>query len=82
MCESAKKRGRPELECEVVEIHIHLRLRRGEDDDLIQFFEAAGERRRVLRLKQALRTGNLQIAMRENLMDDAALADSVDDFLL
>ena len=70
------------MECEVVEIHIHLRLRRGEEDDLIQFFEAAGERRRVLRLKQALRTGNLQIAVQENLVDDAALADSVDDFLL
>ena len=69
------------MEAEVIEVHVHLRLRKGEDDDLIQFFQAAGERRRALQLKQALRTGNLQAAVLDNGAEDAALADSVDEFL-
>ena len=46
--------ARPPLQCEVVELHVHLRLRRGEDDDLIRFFEQAGARQRSLALKIAL----------------------------
>lgn len=82
MCEEAKARGRPALETEVIEVHVHLRLRRGEDDDLILFFQNAGERRRALQVKQALRTGNLQLGVAERQADDAALADSVDEFLM
>jgi hypothetical protein len=81
MCEEAKAIGRPRLETEVIHIHIHLRLRKGEDDDVIQFFQRAGERRKAMRLKQALRTGNMQLGIAEAVTDDAALADSVDDFL-
>ncbi|MBI5564565.1 MAG: hypothetical protein HY870_06710 [Chloroflexi bacterium] len=58
--------ARPPLQCEVVELHVHLRLRRGEDDDLIRFFEQAGTRQRGLALKIALRAGGLS----EQALDD------------
>jgi hypothetical protein len=81
MSEKAKALGRPRLEMAVIEIHIHLSLRQGEDDDLIRFFQATGKRRRAVQLKQALRTGNLQAGIAEALDEDGALADSVDEFL-
>lgn len=75
------RRGRPALVGEVVEVHIHLRLRRGDDDDLITFFERAGARRRVLSLKQALRTGNLNLHTLDNSNDEDELADALAGFV-
>jgi hypothetical protein len=51
--------ARPRLTCDVLDLYLHLRLRRGEDDDLIRFFEQAGTRQRGLALKIALRAGGL-----------------------
>ena len=51
--------ARPPLTCESVEVHVHLRLRRGEDDDLIAFFAQAAPRQRGTLLKSALRSGQM-----------------------
>lgn len=75
------KRGRPALTCEVVEIHVHLRLRRGEDDDLLDFFARAGHRHRVVFLKQALRTGNLNALTIPEANDEDELADALQQFM-
>lgn len=67
-------RGRQPLACERVEINLHVWLRRGEDDDLIQFFESIPPRQRVTALKIALRAGGMRLP-------DAALNadESIDD---
>jgi hypothetical protein len=42
-----------------VSVHIHLRLRPGEDDDLIKFFNRAGYMCKARAVKAALRMGGL-----------------------
>ncbi len=42
-----------------ISVHIHLRLRPGEDDDLINFFNRAGLRCKARAVKAALRMGGL-----------------------
>lgn len=79
--EKRVKRGRPTLTGEVVEIHVHLRLRRGEDDDLLEFFARAGPRHRVVYLKQALRTGNLNAPTIQDTSDEEELADALQQFM-
>ena len=54
------QRGRPPRSRPAVEIHIHLRLYFGEDDDLLAFFERFPVRRRASALKTALRAGGMQ----------------------
>ena len=51
--------ARPRLTCDVVKVHLHLRLRRGEDDDLLRFFEQLVPGQRSTALKMALRAGGL-----------------------
>ncbi len=75
-------RGRPASTNPAWECHIHLRLRAGEDDDLIAFLSNLPSRRRALALKAALRSGGMQSAgqsVDESLDDE--LLDAVDDFL-
>lgn len=52
-----RRRGRPRLETEVVVVRIVLRLRRGEDDDLIRLL--VSPRRRAQLVKAALRGADL-----------------------
>ena len=59
---------------------MHLRLRRGEDDDLIPFFAQAGPRQRGA-LKIALRAGQMGGLMQASESDEAELADAVADFV-
>ena len=74
-------RGRPASTAPAWECHIHLRLRAGEDDDLIAFLSNLPPRRRALALKVALRSGVMQTGqMRDDSLDDE-LAAAADDFL-
>jgi hypothetical protein len=85
MLDSSQKqlrRGRPPLTAEVVEVHIHLRLRRGEDDDLLAFFAQVGKRQRALFLKQALRTGNWNIVIANEPADEDEFARAIEEFVL
>ena len=50
-------RGRPASTAPAWECHLHLRLRVGEDDDLISFLSNLPPRRRASALKAALRVG-------------------------
>jgi hypothetical protein len=52
-----RRRGRPRLTEPAIVYRLALTLRRGEDDDLIAFFEALPVRGRPAALKQALRDG-------------------------
>jgi hypothetical protein len=74
-------RGRPKVTTETWDCQIHLRLRVGEDDDLIQFLAAIPKRRRALAFKAALRAGGMRTAAiaDENLDDELAAA--ADEFL-
>ena len=74
--------ARPPLQCEVVELHVHLRLRRGEDDDLIRFFEQAGPRQRSIALKLALRAGGLSDQLSDDGPSEAELTDAMSGFVL
>lgn len=73
--------ARPRLTCETVEVHVHLRLRCGEDDDLIAFFAQAAPRQRGTRLKSALRSGQMAGLMQTSESDEAELAEAVADFV-
>jgi hypothetical protein len=74
-------RGRPASTAPAWECHIHLRLRAGEDDDLIAFLSNLPPRRRALALKVALRSGGMQTGQTRNDSLDDELAAAADDFL-
>ncbi len=67
------RRGRPRLDTEVVVVRIVLRLRRGEDDDLIRLLVAP--RRRAGLVKAALRGADLSrlVASHEGPADEEIL---------
>ena len=73
--------ARPPLTCETVEVHVHLRLRRGEDDDLIAFFAQAAPRQRGTLLKSTLRSGQMGSLTHAAETDEAGLADAIADFV-
>ena len=54
-------RGRPKLECPVMQIRVTLSLREGEDDDLLMFFTGIPNGRRASALKMALRAGGTSL---------------------
>lgn len=56
----SKPRGRPARPEREVRVVVHLRLREGEDDDLIAFFVNTPSRQRARRLKLALRSGGME----------------------
>ncbi len=49
--------ARPRVDGEVVEYQIKMRCRRGQDDDLIEFFEGLPAKKRALAVKIRIRTG-------------------------
>ncbi len=57
---------------------LHLRLRRGRDDDLIAFFTSFPPRRRVAALKMALRAGGMTTFKMEDLADEDDLGETLD----
>ena len=72
--------GRPPLNITTVQIRLNLRLREGEDDDLIAFFQAIPKRRRVSALKSALRAGGIALPS-DDSSDDDDLDEVLDAFL-
>ena len=62
--------SRPPLTGEVVGIPLNLRLRVGEDDDLIAFFGRVPARRRPAAIKAALRAGGIAVADDAEQEDD------------
>jgi hypothetical protein len=75
------KRGRPVSTSALWEFHVHLRLRVGEEDDLIVFLSNLPKGRRALALKTALRSGGLQVVAADPVDSDDELFSSLDDFL-
>lgn len=75
-------RGRPRRNEPVVEVHVHLRLRVGEDDDLITFFTHSPYRQRVAALKIALRAGGMDTIVDGFDDPDESLAEALDDLLM
>ena len=61
---------------------VHLRLREGQDNDLIAFFANLPPRQRALRLKLALRSGGMKSAPTETDIPDNELNDALDGFLI
>lgn len=74
-------RGRPAFEGQTWECHLHLRLRVGEDDDLIAFLSKLPPRKRAVTIKAALRTGGASLHQIEVGVPDDELLESLDDFL-
>ena len=74
-------RGRPAATSPTWECHIHLRLRVGEDDDLIAFLSQLPPRKRAVALKAALRTGGVTLNPLDDGISDDELLASIDDFL-
>ena len=54
-------RGRPKLECQVLQVRVTLSLREGEDDDLLMFFTVIPNGRRAAALKIVLRAGGVSL---------------------
>ena len=76
-----KRRGRPPSTVSAWECHIHLRLREGEDDDLISFLRSLPSRRRAAAVKAALRSGGVQAGIFVDDSTDEELFAALDDFL-
>lgn len=74
-------RGRPASTAPTWECHIHLRLRVGEDDDLIAFLSKLPPRKRAVSLKTVMRTGGVSLSQVEDDSSDAELLAAIDDFL-
>lgn len=74
-------RGRPISAVPTWDCQIHLRLREGEDDDLIAFLQNLPPRRRTVAIKAALRTGGLSLGQSEADNAEAELLEALDDFL-
>jgi len=72
--------GRPVKPLPAWDCQIHLRLRVGEDDDLITFLSRMPPRRRASALKAALRAGGMPAAADESFLDEE-LDSVIDDFL-
>ena len=53
------KKGRPISDEEIIEIHVHLRLKKNSDADIISFFQNIPSGLGATRLKNALRAGGL-----------------------
>ena len=75
------KRGRRKAENLSIEFLIHLRLRAGEDDDLIAFLHSIPKRRRASGVKSALRAGGMQASNSVWLEDEEELAAALESFL-
>ena len=75
------KRGRPISTAPAVECHIHLRLRVGEDDDMIAYLGKLPPRKLASAIKAALRNGGMGTGpLVDDSSDDELLA-ALEDFL-
>jgi hypothetical protein len=74
-------RGRPALEGQTWDCQVHLRLRVGEDDDLIAFLGKIPARRRTSAIKAALRSGGMVLNQADDSNSDDELLSALDDFL-
>ena len=75
--------GRPRKTGQLHIYRIKLRLWEGEDDDLIAFLQAIPERQLALRVKMALRNGQMALPPAADLFaEDDDLADFALDVLL
>jgi hypothetical protein len=75
----SNKKGRPRKKEKLYEVHIHLRLRQGEDDDLISYFQNIPIGERVLAVKYALRSGK-KLEQSADVLDSSDL-DELEDAL-
>jgi hypothetical protein len=73
--------GRKALSERAMLIRAVLTLRAGEDDDLIQAFQAVPARKRAAFIKAAMRSGSFQGLSYDNLPSDDDLEQSLADFL-
>jgi len=73
--------GRPRLDHPVIQVHVHLRLHEGQDDDLISLFRNVPEGNFSTFLKSALRNGAGHLTNTAGLPDDSSLTEHLDDFL-
>ena len=73
--------ARPSLPQKSVVVRVALFLRPGEDDDLIDFFASIPVELRASALKQALRTGKLEISSLAELPSDDDIEESLDNLL-
>lgn len=69
--------ARPRYDGVIHSVRLTLRLREGEDDDLIQFFSGLGERRHARAVIQALRHGGLIVTSDDEADEDDGLADAL-----
>ncbi len=73
--------GRKPLPARAMLIRASLILRAGEDDDLIRAFQAVPPRKRAAFIKAAMRSGQLQGALLDDLPGDDELEQSMASFL-
>ncbi len=69
--------ARPRFDGVIHTVRLSLRLREGEDDDLIGFFEQLGDRGRARAVVQALRQGGLVFTGDEEVDEDEANFDAL-----
>jgi hypothetical protein len=74
-------RGRPSLGGQTWDCQVHLRLRVGEDDDLIAFLGKIPARRRASAIKAALRSGGMSLNQVVDGNAEDELLSALDDFL-
>ena len=65
-----------------ISVHIHLRLRPGEDDDLIKFFNRAGYLCKARAVKAALRMGGLPSDDSFFIAEEGGAEDALNDLLI
>ena len=65
-----------------ISVHIHLRLRPGEDDDLIKFFNRAGYMCKARAVKAALRMGGLPSDDSFFITEESGAEDALNDLLI
>ena len=74
--------ARPRFDGVIHTVRLSLRLREGEDDDLIGFFEQLGDRGRARAVIQALRQGGLTFTGNEAEDEDEGLYASLDGMMM
>lgn len=74
--------ARPRFDGVIHTVRLSLRLREGEDDDLISFFEQLGERGRARAVVQALRNGGMVLTSDDVDDEDDGLAITLAGFMM
>lgn len=74
--------ARPRFDGVIRSYRFTLRLREGEDDDLINWLDSLNERGRAQAVIQSLRNGGLILAQEEPVDEDAELYASLDGMMM